>query len=254
MIDPLAFVDPQAIIGNNVTIGPWSYIGADVTIGDNCIIESHVVIKGPSTIGANNHFFQFSSIGEQCQDKKYAGELTYLIMGDNNIVREGVTIHRGTVQDHGITRIGNDNLFMANAHVAHDCVVGNHCILANSVNLAGHVEVDDYAILGGMTGVHQFVKIGAHVFVGATSYVNQDVPPFVICQGQPCVPRGINSEGLKRRGFEKSSILAIRRGFKTLYKQKLPLEQAVAQLADSPDEQVQRFAQFIESSTRGIIR
>jgi len=254
VIDPLAFVHPQANIGNNVVIGPWSYVGADVTLGDNCIIESHVVIKGPSVIGCNNHFFQFSSIGEQCQDKKYAGEVTHLVMGDNNIVREGVTIHRGTVQDQGITRIGSDNLLMANAHVAHDCVVGNHCILANSVNLAGHVEVGDFAILGGMTGVHQFVKIGAHAFVGATSYVNQDVPPFVICQGQPCVPRGINSEGLKRRGFEKQAILAIRRGFKTLYKQQLPLSEAIAQLAASEELQVQIFADFVKSSNRGIIR
>lgn len=254
MIDPLAFVHPQAKLGQNVTVGPWSYIGEDVSLGDNCIIESHVVIKGPSVIGSGNHFFQFSSIGEQCQDKKYAGEVTHLIMGDNNIVREGVTIHRGTVQDQGITRIGSDNLLMANAHVAHDCIVGDHCILANSVNLAGHVEVGDYAILGGMTGVHQFVKIGAHAFVGATSYVNQDVPPFVICQGQPCIPRGINSEGLKRRGFEKQTILAIRRGFKTLYKQQLPLEQAITELASSDDEQVQNFATFIKTSTRGIIR
>lgn len=254
MIDPLAFVDPKATIGHNVSIGPWSYIGADVTLGDNCIVESHVVIKGPSVIGQGNHFFQFSSIGEKCQDKKYAGEVTHLIMGDNNIVREGVTIHRGTVQDQGITKIGSDNLLMANAHVAHDCVVGDHCILANSVNLAGHVEVGNHAILGGMTGVHQFVKIGDHAFVGATSYVNQDVPPYVICQGQPCVPRGINSEGLKRRGFEKQTILAIRRGFKTIYKQQLPLEQAVSELANADDEQVQKLAQFIQTSTRGIIR
>jgi len=254
VIDPLAFIHPQAQIGDNVTVGPWSYIGADVSLGDNCILESHVVIKGPSVIGSGNHFFQFSSIGEQCQDKKYAGEITHLVMGDNNIVREGVTIHRGTVQDQGITRIGSDNLLMANAHVAHDCVVGDHCILANSVNLAGHVEVGDHAILGGMTGVHQFVKIGAHAFVGATSYVNQDVPPFVICQGQPCAPRGINSEGLKRRGFEKQTILAIRRGFKTLYKQQLPLAQAVTELASSEDEQVQIFARFIQTSNRGIIR
>jgi len=254
VIDPLAFVHPQAKIGQNVTVGPWSYIGADVQLGDDCILESHVVIKGPSVIGSGNHFFQFSSIGEQCQDKKYAGEITHLIMGNNNIVREGVTIHRGTVQDQGITRIGDDNLLMANAHVAHDCVIGDHCILANSVNLAGHVEVGDFAILGGMTGVHQFVKIGAHCFVGATSFVNQDVPPFIICQGQPSVPRGINSEGLKRRGFEKQSILAIRRAFKTLYKQQLPLEQAVNELANSEEAQVRDFATFIKNSNRGIIR
>lgn len=254
MIDPLAFIHPDATLGKNITVGPWSYIGADVTIGDDCILESHVVIKGPSTIGKNNHFFQFSSIGEQCQDKKYAGEKTQLIMGDRNVVREGVTIHRGTIQDHGITQIGNDNLLMANVHVAHDCIVGNQCILANSVNLAGHVEIGDFAILGGMAGVHQFVKIGAHSFVGATSFVNQDVPPFVICAGQPCVPRGINTEGLKRRDFEKESILAIRRGFKTLYKQQLPLDEALLKLSSVGDENVDSFVSFIQKSNRGIIR
>lgn len=254
MIDPLAFVHPDAIVGKNVSIGPWSYIGADVTLGDDCIIESHVVIKGPSTIGRENHFFQFSSVGEQCQDKKFAGENTQLIMGDRNVVREGVTIHRGTIQDQGITRIGDDNLLMAYVHVAHDCIIGNQCILANSVNLAGHVVVGDFAIIGGMTGVHQFVKIGAHCFVGATSWVNQDVPPFVICAGQPCVPRGINTEGLKRRGFAKESILAIRRGFKTIYKQQLALEDAVVELNKSDDENVNLFVSFINESDRGIIR
>ncbi len=254
MIDPLAFVHPNATLGKNVTVGPWSYIGAEVTLGDDCIIESHVVIKGPSTIGKENHFFQFSSVGEECQDKKFAGEDTQLIMGDRNVVREGVTIHRGTVQDKGITRIGSDNLLMAYVHVAHDCIIGNNCILANSVNLAGHVVVGDFAIIGGMTGVHQFVKIGAHCFVGATSWVNQDVPPFVICAGQPCVPRGINSEGLKRRDFSKSSILAIRRGFKTIYKQQLSLEDAVTELNNSDDENVGLFVDFINNSDRGIIR
>lgn len=254
MIDPQAFVHPDAIIGHNVTIGPWSYIGAEVEIGDNCTIESHVVVKGPSKIGAGNHFFQFSSIGEECQDKKYAGEKTRLLMGDNNVVREGVTIHRGTIQDQGTTRIGSDNLMMANSHVAHDCVVGDNCILANSVSLAGHVEVGDFAIIGGMTGVHQFVKIGAHCFVGAMSYANQDVPPFVICSGQPCQPRGINIEGLKRRGFDKAEIMAIRRAFKTIYKQQLPLKEAVSLLADSESDAVSEMADFIEQSARGIIR
>lgn len=254
MIDPLAFVHPNATLGKNVTVGPWSYIGADVVLGDDCVIESHVVIKGPSIIGRENHFFQFSSVGEQCQDKKFAGEDTQLIMGDRNVIREGVTIHRGTVQDKGVTRIGNDNLLMAYVHIAHDCVVGSHCILANSASLAGHVHVGDFAIIGGMTGVHQFVKIGAHCFVGATSFVNQDVPPFVIGAGQPCVPRGINTEGLKRRGFSKESILAIRRGFKTIYKQQLSLENALSELANSDDENIALFVDFINESNRGIIR
>lgn len=254
MIDSQAFVHPDAKIGNNVSIGPWSYIGPQVEIGDNCQINSHVVIKGPTRIGKGNKIFQFSSVGEECQDKKYDDEPTELIIGDNNVIREGCTIHRGTIQDEGITRIGSGNLLMAYVHVAHDCVVGDHCIFANNATLAGHVEVGDHAILGGMVGVHQFVKIGAHAFIGATSFLNQDVPPYVIAAGQPAAPRGVNTEGLKRRGFDKEAVLNIRRSFKTLYKQGLSLQDAVEQLSQMNREEVQSMVDFINTSKRGIVR
>ncbi|WP_345844743.1 acyl-ACP--UDP-N-acetylglucosamine O-acyltransferase [Shewanella algae] len=256
MIDKLAFVHPDAKIGKNVTIGPWSYIGADVEIGDDCWISSHVVIKGPSIIGKGNRIFQFASVGEDCQDKKYAGEPTRLIMGDNNIIRESVTIHRGTVQDNSETRIGSNNLFMAYVHIAHDCVVGDNVIMANNASIAGHCHVGDWAILGGMTGVHQFVHIGAHAFTAGCSLVLQDVPPFVMASGQAAIPRGLNMEGMKRRGFAKETQQALRRAYKTLYRSSLTLEEAVAAMAEdaAKEPQVQAFVDFVTSSNRGIIR
>ncbi|WP_335918748.1 acyl-ACP--UDP-N-acetylglucosamine O-acyltransferase [Shewanella algae] len=256
MIDKLAFVHPEAKIGKNVTIGPWSYIGADVEIGDDCWISSHVVIKGPSIIGKGNRIFQFASVGEDCQDKKYAGEPTRLIMGDNNIIRESVTIHRGTVQDNSETRIGSNNLFMAYVHIAHDCVVGDNVIMANNASIAGHCHVGDWAILGGMTGVHQFVHIGAHAFTAGCSLVLQDVPPFVMASGQAAIPRGLNMEGMKRRGFAKETQQALRRSYKTLYRSSLTLEEAVAAMAEdaAKEPQVQAFVDFVTSSNRGIIR
>lgn len=256
MIDKLAFVHPEAKIGKNVTIGPWSYIGADVEIGDDCWISSHVVIKGPSIIGKGNRIFQFASVGEDCQDKKYAGEPTRLIMGDNNIIRESVTIHRGTVQDNSETRIGSNNLFMAYVHIAHDCVVGDNVIMANNASIAGHCHVGDWAILGGMTGVHQFVHIGAHAFTAGCSLVLQDVPPFVMASGQAAIPRGLNMEGMKRRGFAKETQQALRRAYKTLYRSSLTLEGAVAAMAEdaAKEPQVQAFVDFVTSSNRGIIR
>ncbi|HCD15165.1 acyl-ACP--UDP-N-acetylglucosamine O-acyltransferase [Shewanella chilikensis] len=256
MIDKLAFVHPDAKIGKNVTIGPWSYIGPDVEIGDDCWISSHVVIKGPSIIGKGNRIFQFASVGEDCQDKKYAGEPTRLIMGDNNIIRESVTIHRGTVQDNSETRIGSNNLFMAYVHIAHDCVVGDNVIMANNASIAGHCHVGDWAILGGMTGVHQFVHIGAHAFTAGCSLVLQDVPPFVMASGQAAIPRGLNMEGMKRRGFTKETQQALRRAYKTLYRSSLTLEEAVAAMAEdaAKEPQVQAFVDFVTSSNRGIIR
>ncbi|GGZ18699.1 acyl-ACP--UDP-N-acetylglucosamine O-acyltransferase [Shewanella indica] len=256
MIDKLAFVHPDAKIGKNVTIGPWSYIGPDVEIGDDCWISSHVVIKGPSIIGKGNRIFQFASVGEDCQDKKYAGEPTRLIMGDNNIIRESVTIHRGTVQDNSETRIGSNNLFMAYVHIAHDCVVGDNVIMANNASIAGHCHVGDWAILGGMTGVHQFVHIGAHAFTAGCSLVLQDVPPFVMASGQAAIPRGLNMEGMKRRGFSKETQQALRRAYKTLYRSSLTLEEAVAAMAEdaAKEPQVQAFVDFVTSSNRGIIR
>ncbi|SQH75907.1 UDP-N-acetylglucosamine acetyltransferase [Shewanella benthica] len=255
MIDKLAYIHPDAKIGNKVTIGPWTYIGADVEIGDDCWLSSHVVVKGPTVIGKGNKIFQFASVGEDCQDKKYAGEATRLIMGDNNIVRESVTIHRGTTQDKGETRIGSNNLFMAYVHIAHDCVVGDNVIMSNSVSIAGHVHVGDWAILGGLTGVHQFVHIGAHAFTAGYSLILQDVPPFVMASGQPAIPRGLNSEGMKRRGFSKESQIAVRRAYKTLYRKGLTIDEAIAALSQEPDdEQVEFMIDFVSNSNRGIIR
>ncbi|ABV37753.1 Acyl-(acyl-carrier-protein)--UDP-N-acetylglucosamine O-acyltransferase [Shewanella sediminis HAW-EB3] len=255
MIDKLAYIHPDAKIGNNVTIGPWTYIGADVEIGDDCWLSSHVVVKGPTVIGKGNKIFQFASVGEDCQDKKYAGEATRLIMGDNNIIRESVTIHRGTTQDKGETRIGSNNLFMAYVHIAHDCVVGNNVIMSNNASIAGHVHVGDWAILGGLTGVHQFVHIGAHAFTAGYSLILQDVPPFVMASGQPGIPRGLNSEGMKRRGFSKESQMAVRRAYKTLYRKGLTVDEAIAALSEeSDDEQVKFMIDFVSNSSRGIIR
>ena len=255
MIDKLAYIHPDAKIGNNVTIGPWTYIGADVEIGDDCWLSSHVVVKGPTVIGKGNKIFQFASVGEDCQDKKYSGEATRLIMGDNNIVRESVTIHRGTTQDKGETRIGSNNLFMAYVHIAHDCVVGDNVIMSNNASIAGHVHVGDWAILGGLTGVHQFVHIGAHAFTAGYSLILQDVPPFVMASGQPGIPRGLNSEGMKRRGFSKESQIAVRRAYKTLYRKGLTIDEAIAALsAESDDEQVKFMIDFVSNSNRGIIR
>ncbi|WP_417346075.1 acyl-ACP--UDP-N-acetylglucosamine O-acyltransferase [Ferrimonas sp.] len=256
MIHSQAVIHPDAKIGDNVTIGPFSYIGADVIIGDDTWISSNVVIKGPTTIGKGNKFFQFASIGEECQDKKYAGEPTRLEIGDNNVFRECCTVHRGTVQDQGLTKIGSNNLFMAYTHVAHDCMVGDHVIMANNASIAGHVQVGDHAILGGMTGVHQFVKIGAHAFTAGCSLVLQDVPPYVMASGQSAVPRGINNEGLKRRGFSKEAITAIRKAYKILYRSSLTTAEAMPQLRELADAhpEVGMLADFVEQSSRGIVR
>lgn len=256
MIDKLAFVHPSAKIGNNVTIGPWTYIGENVEIGDDTWISSHVVVKGPTVIGKGNRIFQFSSVGEECQDKKYAGEQTRLIIGDHNIIRESVTIHRGTTQDKGETRIGSDNLFMAYVHIAHDCLVGNNIIMANNASIAGHVHVGDWVILGGMTGVHQFVHIGAHAFTAGASLILQDIPPFVMAAGSPAIPRGLNIEGLKRRGFTKESQRAIFNAYKAVFRKSLTIEEANAELAESAenDPNVKSFVDFINHSARGIIR
>ncbi len=256
MIDKLAYVHPDAKIGNNVTIGPWTYIGADVEIGDDCHLSSHVVVKGPTVIGKGNHIFQFASIGEDCQDKKYAGEPTRLIIGDNNVIREYVSIHRGTVQDKGVTIVGSNNLFMAYVHIAHDCVIGDNVIMANGASPAGHVHIGDWAIIGGMVGVHQFVHIGAHAFIAGCSHLVQDVPPFVMASGHPAIPRGINSEGMKRRGFSKESQLAVRRAYKTLYRKGFTVEEAMNELIaeDQQDEQVKLLMDFVVNSNRGIIR
>ncbi|WP_371372724.1 acyl-ACP--UDP-N-acetylglucosamine O-acyltransferase [Thalassotalea aquiviva] len=256
MIHPQAIIEPGAKIGNNVKIGPWSYIGADVEIGDDCVIHSHVVIKGPSKIGQGNVFFQFCSIGEECQDKKYAGEPTRLEVGDRNVFRESCTVHRGTIQDNSLTKIGSDNLFMAYAHVAHDCMIGNHGIFANCATLAGHVHVGDWAIMGGMSAAHQFVHIGAHSFVAGGTLALKDVPPYVMASGSTAAPFGLNVEGLKRRGFSQDSVLQLRRAYKELYRKGNTLDEAKAILSEmaQESEEVATFLTFIENTGRGIIR
>lgn len=254
MIHETAIIDPKAKLGRNVSVGPWTWIGPDVEIGDDCVISSHVVVRGPTVIGKENRIFQFSSIGEDCQDKKYAGEPTRLVIGDNNVFRECTTIHRGTVQDQGLTQIGSDNLFMGYVHVAHDCMIGSHNIFANGTTLAGHVHVGDHVILGGFTGVHQFCKIGSHAFSAVSSVVVQDIPPFIMAQGHNAVPRTINSEGLKRRGFSAEDIMQIKRAFKLLYRSGYTLNEAVEAMVALGSEHVQLMVDFIGESTRGIIR
>ena len=255
-IHPTAIVETGAIIGANVHIGPFCIVGPNVEIGEGTVLKSHVVVNGHTTIGSNNEIYQFASIGEVNQDLKYAGESTRLEIGDRNRIRESVTIHRGTVQGGGLTKVGSDNLFMVNAHIAHDCTVGDRCILANNATLAGHVSVDDFAIIGGMTAVHQFCIIGAHVMVGGCSGVAQDVPPYVIAQGNHATPFGVNIEGLKRRGFSREAITAIRNAYKLLYRSGKTLEEAkpdIAELADKFPE-VNAFMEFFDRSTRGLIR
>lgn len=256
MIHPTAIVDPSAELGSDVSVGAYTIIGPNVIIGDGCDIRSHVVINGPTTIGANNSIYQFASVGEECQDKKYAGEDTRLIMGDNNIVREGCTIHRGTIQDEGLTSIGSDNLFMAYVHIAHDCRVGSNCIFANTATVAGHVYIDDFVILGGGTMVHQFCKIGAHAMSAGGSIVLRDIPAFVMASGQSASAFGLNSEGLKRRGFSSESLRVLKSAYRTLYRKGLKLDDAMLELKamDDVDGVVQTFIQSIERSDRGLMR
>lgn len=256
MIHPTAIVHPAARLGANVRIGAYSLIGEHVEIGDDCEIGAHVVITGHTRLGRGNRIYPFASLGEAPQDKKYAGEPTRLIIGDGNTIREFCTLNTGTVQDRGETRIGNDNWIMAYVHIAHDCVVGNHTIFANNATLAGHVLIDDYAILGGFTGVHQFCRIGAHVITGIASVVRQDVPPFVTAAGNPATPHGINSEGLRRRGFTPEAISAIKRAYKTLYRSGLGLAEARQRIEAEADQhpELKPLADFLAVSGRGIIR
>ena len=255
MIDSKAIIDPGAKIGDNVSIGPWTVIGPDVEIGDNCEIASHVVIRGSSKIGKNNKFYQFSTIGDDTPDLKYKGEPTQLIMGDNNVVREGVTIHRGTIQDKGETIIGSNNLLMAYAHVGHDSVIGDHVIMVNNSSLAGHVTVGDWAILSGYALIHQYVSVGAHSFIGPAAFSYHDVPAFVTAFGSPAEPRTINKEGLKRRGFTSDQIALANKAYKLLYRRGLSLEEGIEAIAKLGDDVViQTLLSSLKSSTRGIIR
>lgn len=255
MIDSTAIIDPSAVLGKNVSIGPWTIIGPDVEIGDGCKIASHVVVKGPTVIGRNNKIFQFSTVGEDTPDLKYKGEPTRLVIGDNNVIREGVTIHRGTIQDNAETRIGSDNLLMAYVHVGHDCVVGDHVIMVNNAAISGHVYVGDWTILSGYCLVHQFVHIGPHCFVGPAAFVYHDVPAFVTAFGSPAEPRTINREGLKRRGYSTEQIALANKAYKLLYRRGLQLDEALKAIADlGDDEVVGMLLSSLENSSRGIIR
>ncbi len=256
MIDPRAVIDPSARLADDVSVGAFTIIGPDVDIGAGTWIGPHAVINGPTRIGRDNRIYQFASVGEAPQDKKYAGEATRLEIGDRNLIREFVTINRGTVQDAGVTRIGDDNWIMAYVHIAHDCRVGNQVIFSNNASLAGHVRVDDYAILGGFTLVHQFCAIGAHAFCAFGSGIKKDVPPFVIVDGSPARPRGLNAEGLKRRGFTDRAQQALRQAYKTLYRSNLSLQEALVELQGMAQEQeeVAQLVSFIEQQTRGIVR
>jgi|TARA_B110000977_G_scaffold149205_1_gene189136 UDP-N-acetylglucosamine acyltransferase len=255
VIHPSAIIDSSAVIGKNVTVGPWTTIGPDVDIGDGCHISSHVVIKGPSNLGKNNKIYQFSTVGEDTPDLKYKGEPTRLVIGDNNTIREGVTIHRGTIQDKNETRIGDNNLLMAYAHVGHDCLVGSNIIMGNNSAIAGHVEVGDWAIISGYSLIHQFVSLGPHCFIGPAAFVYHDVPAYVTAFGSPAEPRTINREGLKRRDFSIEQIALANKAYKILYRRGLQLDEALKLIAELGDDVViSMLLQSLERSTRGIIR
>ncbi|HJL95868.1 MAG TPA: acyl-ACP--UDP-N-acetylglucosamine O-acyltransferase [SAR86 cluster bacterium] len=251
-----AIIDPSAKIDDSVEIGPYSVIGPDVTIGRDSKIESHVILKGPTQIGQRNHVFQFSTIGDGSPDKKYKDEPTLLIIGDDNIIREGVTIHRGTVQDKGETRIGNSNLIMAYAHIAHDCILGNDIVLTNQAALAGSVKVGDGAIFGGYAIVHQYCSIGSYSFCAMGSSVNKDVPAYVKVRGNPAKPFGINVTGIKRLGYTSEVVESLRSAYRSVYRKKMTVEEAISDLTDlrKKNEEVNIFLKSIEESTRGISR
>ena len=256
MIDERAVVAGSARVHDSAQVGAYTIIGDDVEIGRGSRIEPHVVIKGPTVIGADNHIFQFASIGDDPQDKKYKGQRTRLVIGDRNTIREACTINRGTVEDRGETTIGDDNWIMAYTHIAHDCLIGNNTILANSTQLAGHVHIGNHAVLGGFTGVHQYCHIGAHAMLGIASVVTKDVPAYVTAQGQPAEPRGINAEGLKRRGFTSEQIRNIREAYRTVFRKALNLDEAVALIEDLVLDQpeLQLFLDSLKHGTRGLAR
>lgn len=260
LIHPTAIIADGAKLAPDVEVGPYSIIGENVSIDAGTRVGPHCVIDGHTSIGKNNHFYRFCSIGGMPQDKKYAGESTRLEMGDNNTIREYVTINTGTAQDVGVTRLGDDNWIMAYVHIAHDCQIGSHTIIANSVQLAGHIHIDDWAIIGGLSAMHQFVRIGAHTMVGGTSSIRQDIPPFVIGAGDPFKPVGINSEGLKRRGYTPGVISAVKESYRLLYRRDLKVDEAIKQIkalqADKPEaaQLLQLTVDFLESSNRGIVR
>lgn len=255
-IDSSARIDPKAEIDENVTIGPWCVIGPEVQIGSGTVIEPNVIMRSHTRIGKNNHFYQFSSIGEDPADKKFDGETTWLEVGDDNIFREGVTLHRGTGVGGGVTKVGDDNLMMPYVHIAHDCIVGSHTVFANNVGISGHVQVGDWAILGGYAGVNQFLKVGAHAMVGGMTHISNDVPAYMIVSGRPATVRSINAVGLERRGFDKQTIAEIREAFKIIYKRNFSLQEAIDQLkalSESCDA-LNLLIESLESSEKGIHR
>ncbi len=256
LIDPSARIAADAKIGANVSIGPWTVIGPGVEIGDECNIASHVVLKGPTKLGKRNRIFQFASVGEDPSDKKFHGEVSHLEIGDDNVIREGATIHRGTEVGGGITRIGSRNLFMPYTHVAHDCIVGNDTIFSNNAAVSGHVVVEDWAILGGYAGVYQFLRIGAHSFIGAQSHVNMDVPAYVIVKGTPPEPKGINITGLERRGFSREAIRALRKAYSILYREGNTVEEALAEMQELVEgtPEVATLIASVRASSKGILR
>jgi len=256
LIHPSAIVDASAELASSVEVGAFAVIGAGVQIDAGSRIGPHVVIKGPTRIGRDNRIFQFSSIGDDPQDKKYGGEVTTLEIGDRNTIREGCTINRGTIQDQGVTRLGDDNWIMAYVHIAHDCVLGNENVLANNVTLAGHVKVGDFVILGGFAGVHQFCQIGSYAFLGMYSGITRDVPAYLMISGQPAEPYGINAEGLRRHGFDAEQIRNIRWAYKTIYRSGLKLAQAIDAIAEAAagKPELQLLLDSLRSATRGVVR
>ena len=261
LIHATALVDPQAELADDVTVGPYAVIGPHVRIGEGSSIGAHCVVEGHTSIGCDNRIFQFASIGAAPQDMKYRGEPTRLEIGDRNTFREFVTVNTGTVQDGGVTRVGDDNWVMAYVHIAHDVQLGNRCVLANNATLAGHVHVGDWATIGGLSGVHQFVKIGAHAMIGFQAHVAQDVPPFITADGHPLAARAVNLTGLKRRDFSAERQAAIRQMYKLLYRSGLPLAEAIAQIgalaqdgADGVAGDVHAMVDFLSGATRGIVR
>jgi UDP-N-acetylglucosamine acyltransferase len=255
-IHPTAVVAPDAVLGEGVEIGAYAVIGPGIEIGNNTRIAAHAVIGGPARIGADNQIFPFASVGSAPQDKKYRGEPTRIEIGDRNVIRECVTLNRGTTKEEGVTRIGNDNLFMAYAHVAHDCRIGNQCVLANNATLGGHVHLDDWVIMGGLSAIHQFCKVGAHAFIANNAAVTRDVPPYVMAVGQPAAAHSVNAEGLKRRGFTPEQIRNIRNAFRLLYRSGLKLADATSQLSALAQTQpeIKAIVEFLPRSTRSIVR
>lgn len=256
MISKQAVIDPRAILAPDVEVGPFAVIGPNVEIGSGTVVGPHAVIMGPTKIGKNNRFYQFSSIGEDCQDRKYHGEDTRLEIGDNNIFREGCTVHRGTIQGGGLTAIGNDNLFMVNTHVAHDCIIGNHVIFSNNAAIAGHVQVGDYASLGGFVGVHQFCLIGAHSFCGGGSMIMKDIAPFVRVFGNPAQTHGLNTVGLARREFSAEVMSSLKQAYKIVFRNSVTVNDAIEKLNEliltCPEVSIMR--DFLQKSERGITR